>query len=217
VDLPAALRSVTENHDLTREEMTDVMRQIMGGEATPAQIGGFLIGLRMKGETVEEIAAAARVMRELAAPVHVRGSHVVDIVGTGGDASHTFMAAPPLTEAAPRHQKIAWAGQSGYPWVKYCCTCSYFIRLKASTAYSQKDCPNQACTDCHSEGPFCCTRTKELRRAREIPHPVTHVAAVDVTPSTSPDSPDSPPQQPAIDTDDEAVRADLLSNHAEAL
>jgi len=62
----------------------------MTGEATPAQIGGFLVGLRMKGETVEEIAAAAEVMRELATRIGVSGAHVVDTCGTGGDGAHTF-------------------------------------------------------------------------------------------------------------------------------
>lgn len=66
------------------------MRLIMTGEATAAQIGGFLIGLRMKGETIDEIAAAAEVMRELALKVDVTGDHVVDIVGTGGDGASTF-------------------------------------------------------------------------------------------------------------------------------
>ncbi|MGI9320457.1 MAG: anthranilate phosphoribosyltransferase, partial [Thiogranum sp.] len=80
----------TEHHDLSGEEMTDVMRLIMTGQATPAQIGGFLIGLRMKGETVDEIAAAAGVMRELATPVPVAGEHLVDTCGTGGDGASTF-------------------------------------------------------------------------------------------------------------------------------
>ena len=66
------------------------MRLIMTGQATPAQIGGFLIGLRMKGETVDEIAAAARVMRELATHVEVTGPHLVDTCGTGGDGASTF-------------------------------------------------------------------------------------------------------------------------------
>jgi anthranilate phosphoribosyltransferase len=70
--------------------MSDVMRLIMTGQATPAQIGGFLIGLRMKGETVDEIAAAAGVMRELATQVPVSGEHVVDTCGTGGDSAGTF-------------------------------------------------------------------------------------------------------------------------------
>ena len=90
MDMQAAIRAVTERRDLNADEMTAVMRTIMTGEATPAQIGGFLIGLRMKGETVDEIAAAARVMRELATGVQVTGSNVVDIVGTGGDATNTF-------------------------------------------------------------------------------------------------------------------------------
>jgi anthranilate phosphoribosyltransferase len=88
--MQAAIRAVTERRDLSAQEMTDVMRTIMTGEATPAQIGGFLIGLRMKGETVDEIAAAAAVMRELATGVVVSGPHVVDIVGTGGDSAGTF-------------------------------------------------------------------------------------------------------------------------------
>jgi len=66
------------------------MQQIMTGECTPSQIGGFLVGLRMKGETVDEMSAAARVMRELATRVEVSGDHLVDTAGTGGDASGSF-------------------------------------------------------------------------------------------------------------------------------
>ena len=88
--MPSAIRAVTEHRDLSREEMQSVMNTIMTGEATPAQIGGFLIGLRMKGETIDEITAAAQVMRELATRVDISGEHVVDIVGTGGDGSSTF-------------------------------------------------------------------------------------------------------------------------------
>jgi len=90
MDLPAAIKAVTEKRDLSAEEMQAVMNLIMTGEATPAQIGGFLIGLRMKGETVDEIAAAASVMRELATPVKVNGPHLVDTCGTGGDGASTF-------------------------------------------------------------------------------------------------------------------------------
>jgi anthranilate phosphoribosyltransferase len=90
MDMPAAIRAVTERRNLSAEEMRAVMRVIMTGSATPAQIGGFLIGLRMKGETVEEIAAAAEVMRELATRVGVSGPHLVDTCGTGGDGAHTF-------------------------------------------------------------------------------------------------------------------------------
>ena len=66
------------------------MRQIMSGRATDAQIGGFLIALRCKGETIDEIAAAAEVMRELADKVEVKGAHVIDTCGTGGDGANTF-------------------------------------------------------------------------------------------------------------------------------
>ncbi len=90
MDMPSAIRAVTERRDLTQEEMQSVMNTIMTGEATPAQIGGFLVGLRMKGETIDEITAAAQVMRELATKVNISGEHIVDIVGTGGDGSGTF-------------------------------------------------------------------------------------------------------------------------------
>jgi anthranilate phosphoribosyltransferase len=91
MDMIAAIRAATERRDLTHAEMRAVMELIMTGQATPAQIGGFLIGLRMKGETVEEIAAAAEVMRKLATPVNVTDkTHLVDTCGTGGDAAHTF-------------------------------------------------------------------------------------------------------------------------------
>jgi len=90
MDMQAAIRRVTERQDLNADEMHDVMQLIMTGQASPAQIGGFLIGLRMKGETVDEIAAAARVMRELATPVPVEGEHLVDTCGTGGDGASTF-------------------------------------------------------------------------------------------------------------------------------
>ena len=90
MDMIAAIRAVTERRNLAADEMREVMRAIMSGGATPAQIGGFLIGLRMKGETVDEITAAAQVMRELATKVDLCGPHVVDTCGTGGDGVHTF-------------------------------------------------------------------------------------------------------------------------------
>lgn len=91
MDMKQAIARVIAGNDLSADEMTAVMRTIMTGGATPAQIGGFLVGLRMKGETVAEIAAAAGVMRELASGVDIGGlEHTVDIVGTGGDASGTF-------------------------------------------------------------------------------------------------------------------------------
>ncbi|HHM04549.1 MAG TPA: anthranilate phosphoribosyltransferase [Gammaproteobacteria bacterium] len=90
MDLSTAIRTVTERQNLSADHMTEVMRSIMTGGATPAQIGGFLIGLRMKGETVTEIAAAAAVMRGLASRVEVDAPHLVDTCGTGGDTKGTF-------------------------------------------------------------------------------------------------------------------------------
>lgn len=90
MNLQEAIRAVIDNKDLSENEMTDVMQLIMTGEATPAQIGGFLVGLRMKGETVDEITAAAKVMRFLAEKVNVTDPHLVDTCGTGGDGANTF-------------------------------------------------------------------------------------------------------------------------------
>ncbi len=90
MDIKQALAAVVDRHDFSLEEMQSVMRQIMSGQATDAQIGGFLMGLRMKGETVNEITAAASVMRELAVPVEIQATNAVDIVGTGGDGANLF-------------------------------------------------------------------------------------------------------------------------------
>lgn len=91
MDIKAAITSCLEGKDLDLEQMTTVMRTIMTGGATSAQIAGFLVALRMKGESIPEIAAAAAVMRELATGVDIAGlDYPVDIVGTGGDASGTF-------------------------------------------------------------------------------------------------------------------------------
>ncbi len=91
MEMQEAIEQVINRHDLSTDEMTSVMHRIMSGGATAAQIGGFLIGLRMKGESIAEIVAAASVMRQLAAGVNIDGlDHCVDIVGTGGDESGTF-------------------------------------------------------------------------------------------------------------------------------
>ncbi len=90
MDMQKAIQTVLDKKNLSRDEMKQVMRLIMGGEATPAQIGGFLIALRCKQETVDEIAAAAEVMRELATPIEISGDHIIDTCGTGGDGANTF-------------------------------------------------------------------------------------------------------------------------------
>jgi anthranilate phosphoribosyltransferase len=103
MNIQQAIQTVVERRDLTSGQMTEVMRQIMTGEATDSQIGGFLIALRMKGETVDEVVGAATVMRELSSRVKVDVDHLVDTCGTGGDQSGTFnvsTAAALVTSAA---------------------------------------------------------------------------------------------------------------------
>lgn len=90
MDIRSALARVSEGASLSTEEMRAVMRQIMSGEASDAQIGAFLMGLRLKGETLDEITGAVLVMRELSRGVQIQGDHVVDIVGTGGDGANLF-------------------------------------------------------------------------------------------------------------------------------
>ena len=91
MDIREALGRVVENLDLTLEEMREVMRQIMTGAASDAQIGAFLMGMRMKSETIDEITGAVQVMRELMTPVKVGElPYLVDIVGTGGDGANLF-------------------------------------------------------------------------------------------------------------------------------
>ncbi len=85
-----ALSKITNGQDLTSDEMLAIMRQIMTGKLTQSQIGGFLMALRTKNESIEEITAAATVMRELVSSVHVDVPNLIDIVGTGGDGKSTF-------------------------------------------------------------------------------------------------------------------------------
>jgi len=88
--IDVAIRTLTERRDLLSEEAHAAMMQVMTGEATPAQIAGFLIALRMKGETVEEITGCARAMRAHVTPAVPRHDTLVDTAGTGGDGAHTF-------------------------------------------------------------------------------------------------------------------------------
>ena len=86
-----ALNRLIDRREIFHDEMLSVMRQIMSGQLTPVQIAGIIIGLRVKGETVEEIAAAAQVLRELSTKVDVSGEHhLLDTCGTGGDGTQTF-------------------------------------------------------------------------------------------------------------------------------
>jgi anthranilate phosphoribosyltransferase len=85
-----ALARLLDGEDLSREESRRVMDSIMSGEATPAQIGGFLVALRLKGETADEIAGAAEAMRDHVIPVKPARDDLVDTAGTGGDGGKTF-------------------------------------------------------------------------------------------------------------------------------
>jgi anthranilate phosphoribosyltransferase len=85
-----ALQHVLDGRDLTREETREVMSEIMAGDATPAQIGGFLVALRAKGETADEIAGCAEAMRAHVLAVRPRREDLVDTAGTGGDGAHTI-------------------------------------------------------------------------------------------------------------------------------
>ena len=108
----AALQRCIEHYELSHEEMTAMMRLIMSGEMSPELVAGLLVALRTKKETVGEIAAAARVMREFATTVHVDDrSHLVDVVGTGGDGAHTFnISTAAMFVAAAAGAKIAKHG-----------------------------------------------------------------------------------------------------------
>ncbi len=110
-----ALTRLIEQREIFYDEMLSLMRQIMGGEVTPVQIAGILIGLRVKKETVGEISAAAQVMREFATRVPVTNrAHLVDTCGTGGDAAHTFniSTASALVSAAAGARVAKHGGRS---------------------------------------------------------------------------------------------------------
>ena len=120
MEIKEAISHIVDRENLSRADMEAVMRQIMTGRATPIQIGGFLAGLRAKGETVEEITAAATVMRELAVRVQVSPEHLVDTCGTGGDGARLLnvsTAAAFVVAAAggrvAKHGNRAMSGSSG--------------------------------------------------------------------------------------------------------
>jgi anthranilate phosphoribosyltransferase len=90
MSIQQALEQVLARRDLSSKQMESVMNTIMQGEATSAQIAGFIVALRMKGECVDELAAAARVMRRLSSKVEINAQPLVDTCGTGGDGQKTF-------------------------------------------------------------------------------------------------------------------------------
>jgi anthranilate phosphoribosyltransferase len=110
-----ALQRTIEHREIFHDEMLRLMRMIMSGEMSPAMTAAILTGLRVKKETIGEIAAAAQVMREFSAKVEVPPTpHFVDIVGTGGDGSHTFnISTASMFVAAAAGAKVAKHGNRG--------------------------------------------------------------------------------------------------------
>ncbi|TLX57834.1 anthranilate phosphoribosyltransferase [Stutzerimonas nosocomialis] len=120
MDIKTALNRIVGQLDLTTEEMKQVMTEIMTGNCSDAQIGAFLMGMRMKSETIDEIVGAAIVMRELATPVVIDAEQLVDTCGTGGDGMNIFnvsTAAAFVVAAAggkvAKHGNRAVSGKSG--------------------------------------------------------------------------------------------------------
>ncbi len=120
MDIKTALNRIVGQLDLTTEEMKQVMAEIMTGNCSDAQIGAFLMGMRMKSETIDEIVGAAMVMRELATPVVIDAEQLVDTCGTGGDGMNIFnvsTAAAFVVAAAggkvAKHGNRAVSGKSG--------------------------------------------------------------------------------------------------------
>jgi anthranilate phosphoribosyltransferase len=115
ISIQEAIQRTIEHREIFHDEMLSLVRKLMNGEFTPSQAAGFLIGLRVKKETIGEVAAAAQVMRELSTKVHVENEpHLVDIVGTGGDLSHTFnISTASMFVAAAAGAKVAKHGNRG--------------------------------------------------------------------------------------------------------
>jgi len=121
MDIKTALSRIVGHLDLSASEMRDVMRDIMTGQCTEAQIGAFMMGMRMKSESIDEIVGAVTAMRELADKVELNTlDGVVDIVGTGGDGANIFnvsTASALVISAAgctvAKHGNRAVSGKSG--------------------------------------------------------------------------------------------------------
>ena len=120
MDLPSAIRKVVAGQNLSRDQIHSVMTLIMSGAATDSQIGSFLTALMIKGESIDEIAGAAAIMRDLSAKVSVRSDKIVDSVGTGGDSAGLFnvstasaLVASAAGATVAKHGNRAATGNSG--------------------------------------------------------------------------------------------------------
>ena len=115
ISISEAIQRTVDHREIFEDEMLSLMRKLMNGEFTSAQSAAFLLGLRVKKETIGEIAAAAMVMRELSTKVPVHNEpNLIDIVGTGGDLSHTFnISTASMFVAAAAGAKVAKHGNRG--------------------------------------------------------------------------------------------------------
>lgn len=120
ITIQKALQKIVAQKDLSPKEMNTVMHSVLNGEATAAQMGGLLVAMRMKGETVTELVAATKVLRQLVLPVKINHKHLIDIVGTGGDHSQTFnistasaIVAAAAGAAVAKHGSRSITSQSG--------------------------------------------------------------------------------------------------------
>ena len=110
-------RACSTAHDLTRAEAREAMHEIMSGEATQAQIAGFLVALRAKGETADEIAGCAEAMREHVLPVHPKRTDLVDTAGTGGDGDAARSTSRPPRRSSRRRREPALRSTATAPLV----------------------------------------------------------------------------------------------------
>ena len=149
-----AIATLVERRDLLPEEAHAAMMQVMSGEATPAQIAGFLVALRMKGETVGEITGCARAMRAHVTPTRPRHDTLVDTAGTGGDGAHTFnistsaaLVAAAAGASVAKHGNRAVSSRAAPPtcWRRWACvsTCGPRTWPTASTRSASASCSRQ--------------------------------------------------------------------------
>ena len=158
-----ALQRTIEHREIFHDEMLHLMRLIMGGEMSPVMMAALITGLRVKKETIGEITAAAQVMREFSLKVNVANkTHLVDIVGTGGDGSHSFnISTCSMFVAAAAGAKVSKRHSANKPGSYPCCsnTASTASRPAGSTHISRPPevCGSQSQARCSSViGPTLC-------------------------------------------------------------
>ncbi len=155
-----ALAKLLDGEDLSRDETRRVMDSIMAGGATPAQIGGFLVALRLKGETADEIAGAAEAMRDHVVPVRPKRDDLVDTAGTGGDGGRTFnISTAAALVAAAAGAGVAKHGNRAVSSLSGSADVLERARLRARTV-ARRASPSRST----SSGSGSCSRPRIIRR-----------------------------------------------------